>query len=165
MNKKLTSKVAIVTGAARGIGEAIARMFVQDECIVYVTDINDELGKFVASSLGGQACYLSLDVRQEDDWQRVTSQVLKEHGRLDVLVNNAGITGFEEGAVAHDPEHASLADWHAVHRTNLDGVFLGCKYAIRSMRHHRTGSIINISSRSGLVGIPSAAAYESTSIS
>ena len=153
-DKKLASKVAIVTGAAQGIGAAIARLFAQEDCFVYITDINDELGRDVAGLLGSQASYLTLDVRQEDDWRRVTAQVLKEHGRLDVLVNNAGITGFEEGVVAHDPEHASLEDWRAVHRTNLDGVFLGCKYAIRSMRHKGTGSIINISSRSGLVGIP-----------
>ncbi|WP_122760458.1 SDR family NAD(P)-dependent oxidoreductase, partial [Pseudomonas viridiflava] len=73
-----------------------------------------------------------------------------------------GITGFEEGAVQQDPEHASLEDWQAVHRTNLDGVFLGCKYAIRAMRHTGAGSIINISSRSGMVGIPGAAAYASS---
>ena len=161
-DKKLASKVAIVTGAAQGIGAAIARLFAQEDCFVYITDINDELGRDVAGLLGSQASYLPLDVRQEDDWRRVTAQVLKEHGRLDVLVNNAGITGFEEGVVAHDPEHASLEDWRSVHRTNLDGVFLGCKYAIRSMRHKGTGSIINISSRSGLVGIPGAAAYASS---
>ncbi|MCY1419204.1 Cyclopentanol dehydrogenase [compost metagenome] len=101
-------------------------------------------------------------MRREEDWQRVTTQILKERGSLDVLVNNAGITGFEQGAVQHDPEHASLEDWHAVHHTNLDGVFLGCKYAIRSMRRSGAGSIINISSRSGLVGIPGAAAYASS---
>ncbi len=77
-----------------------------------------------------------------------------------MVVNNAGITGFEEGIVPHDPEHASLADWHQVHRTNLDGVFLGCKYAIQAMRRSGgRGSIINLSSRSGVVGIPGAAAY------
>ncbi len=162
MNKRLTAKVALVTGAAQGIGAAISRLFVQDDCFVYVTDINDELGRSVAGSLGERACYLSLDVRREADWQRVTTQILMDHGRLDVLVNNAGITGFEEGAVPHDPENASLADWHAVHSTNLDGVFLGCKYAIRSMRPHAVGSIVNISSRSGLVGIPGAAAYASS---
>jgi 3(or 17)beta-hydroxysteroid dehydrogenase len=68
------------------------------------------------------------------------------------VVNNARITGFEVGFVAHDPENVSLDDWRAVHRTNLDGVFLGCKHAIRAMRPKKTGSIINISSRSGLVG-------------
>ncbi|NWL18096.1 SDR family oxidoreductase [Pseudomonas umsongensis] len=162
MTSKLTSKTAIVTGAAQGIGAAIVRLFAQEDCFVYVTDINDELGRYVADSLGDHASYLRLDVRREDDWQRVTTHILKERGRLDVLVNNAGITGFEHGAVPHDPEHARLEDWHAVHQTNLDGVFLGCKYAIRAMRHHGTGSIINISSRSGLVGIPGAAAYASS---
>lgn len=162
MANKLTAKTAIVTGAAQGIGAAIVRLFAQEDCFVYVTDINDELGSAVADSLGDRASYLRLDVRREEDWQRVTTQILKERGRLDVLVNNAGITGFEHGAVAHDPEHARLEDWHAVHRTNLDGVFLGCKYAIRAMRPHGTGSIINISSRSGLVGIPGAAAYASS---
>ena len=94
--------------------------------------------------------------------------MLERFGRLDVLVNNAGITGFEsieQGVAppAHDPEHATLADWHAVLATNLDGVFLGCRYAIRAMRSAAPlgagGSIINMSSRSGLVGIPAAAAY------
>ncbi|MBB2494915.1 SDR family oxidoreductase [Aquipseudomonas ullengensis] len=162
MDHKLTSKVAIITGAAQGIGAAIARLFVQEGCFVYVTDINDELGKAVANSLGDRACYLRLDVRCEEDWQRAATQVMKDHGSWNVLVNNAGITGFERGAVRHDPEHARLEDWHDVHRTNLDGVFLGCKYAIRAMRHSGAGSIINISSRSGLVGIPGAAAYASS---
>ena len=162
MHQTLTSQAAIVTGAAQGIGEAIARMLVDNGCFVYVTDIQHELGSAVAHSMGSQACYVPLDVRQEGDWLRVTTQVLQERGRLDVVVNNAGITGFEQGAVPHDPEHASLQDWHAVHRTNLDGVFLGCKDAIGAMRPQKTGSIINISSRSGLVGIPGAAAYASS---
>lgn len=162
MEKRLASKVALVTGAAQGIGAAIALLFAQNDCFVYLTDINDALGGHLARSMGDRASYLPLDVRREEDWQRVTAQILEAHGRLDIVVNNAGITGFEAGAVPHDPEHASLDDWHAVHRTNLDGVFLGCKYAIRSMRRHATGSIINISSRSGLVGIPGAAAYASS---
>jgi NAD(P)-dependent dehydrogenase (short-subunit alcohol dehydrogenase family) len=126
-----------------------------------VTDIDDAAGAAFAASLGAAATYRRLDVREEAHWQRVT-QELCEQGRLDVVVNNAGITGFEQGRGPHDPEHASLDDWHAVHRTNLDGVFLGCKYAIRAMRARGTGSIINISSRSGLVGIPAAAAYASS---
>ncbi len=72
------------------------------------------------------------------------------------------MTGFEGPPTAHDPENASLAEWHSVHRTNLDGTFLGCRYAIRAMKAKGDGSIINISSRSGLVGIPGAAAYASS---
>ena len=81
---------------------------------------------------------------------------------MEVVVNNAGVTGFEEGIVPHDPENAALEDWRAVHRVNLDGTFLGCRYAIRAMRQKGRGSIINISSRSGMVGIPAAAAYASS---
>jgi len=162
MGNKLSCKTALITGSAQGIGAALASLFVQEGCFVYVTDINDELGEALAHSLGNQASYLRLDVRREEDWQRVTAQILEKRGTLDVLVNNAAITGFEHGAVLHDPEHARLEDWRAVHQTNLDGVFLGCKYAIGAMRNSRAGSIINMSSRSGLVGIPGAAAYASS---
>lgn len=159
---RLKNKVCLVSGAARGIGEAIARGFAREGAAVWLTDVVDGAGQAVASEIGGQAIYEHLDVREEDDWQRVTLKMLSVLGRVDVVVNNAGITGFETGVVAHDPENASLEDWRAVHRTNLDGVFLGCKYAIRAMRPSKAGSIINISSRSGLVGIPGAAAYASS---
>jgi NAD(P)-dependent dehydrogenase (short-subunit alcohol dehydrogenase family) len=159
---RLNGKIALITGAARGIGEAIARAFVQEGAHVYLTDIATDAGEAVARNLGTRAMFRRMDVREEQDWARVTADAVLSHGRLDVVVNNAGITGFENGFVAHDPEHASLDDWRAVHRTNLDGVFLGCKYAIRAMRPTNTGSIINISSRSGLVGIPGAAAYASS---
>jgi NAD(P)-dependent dehydrogenase (short-subunit alcohol dehydrogenase family) len=127
-----------------------------------LTDIDARAGQALAAEIGARATFSRLDVREEEDWLRVTSQMHAAFGRLDVVVNNAGISGFEAGDVAHDPENASLEDWRAVHRTNLDGVFLGCKYAIRAMRPSRTGSIVNISSRSGLVGIPGAAAYASS---
>lgn len=156
---RLKDKKALVTGAARGIGEAIARAFVAEGADVLLTDIDDQTGKPVADELG--AAYARLDVREETDWERVAASLGKAGG-LDILVNNAGITGFEEGMALHDPEHAALDDWHAVHRTNLDGVFLGCKYAIGLMREKGAGAIINISSRSGLVGIPAAAAYASS---
>jgi NAD(P)-dependent dehydrogenase (short-subunit alcohol dehydrogenase family) len=159
---RLKGKVAIVTGAAQGIGAAIARAFVEEGAFVYVTDIHDTQGATLAAELGKQACYCRLDVGEEADWQSVMTTVLQQQGKLDILVNNAGITGFESGVMVHNPEHASLESWHAVHRVNLDGVFLGCKYAIRTMRTQRNGSIINISSRSGLVGIPAAAAYASS---
>lgn len=159
---RLKGKTALVTGAARGIGAAIARVFVEEGAFVFVTDINHERGQRLAIELGASATYQPLDVREEEQWIAAMRLIDVAGRKLDILVNNAGITGFEEGAVVHDPEHTDLEDWHAVHRTNLDGVFLGCKYAIAAMRPLRRGSIINISSRSGLVGIPKAAAYASS---
>lgn len=151
---RLAGKAALVTGAARGIGLGIARAFADEGARVVLTDIRDEEGRAAAGTIPG-ARYERLDVRAEADWERVLGGM----DTLDVLVNNAGITGFEGGAVAHDPEHASLEDWHAVLATNLDGVFLGCKHGVRAMRGVGAGSIINLSSRSGMVGIPRAAAY------
>lgn len=158
---RLKSKTALVTGAARGIGAAIAEAFIHEGATVWLSDIQDVEGKKLAARLGHKACYRRLDVREEADWQTIPSEILS-HGHLDVVVNNAAITGLETGTQRHDPEHVSIEDWLAVHRTNLDGVFLGCKHAIRAMRSQGTGSIINISSRSGQVGVPSAAAYASS---
>jgi NAD(P)-dependent dehydrogenase (short-subunit alcohol dehydrogenase family) len=145
-----------VTGAARGIGHAIALRFREEGAEVLLTDVDEDAGSAAAKALGGH--FHPLDVRDEAHWD----ELAKSHPTCDVLVNNAGITGFEHGHALHDPEHASLAEWHAVHRTNLDGTFLGCRYAIRAMKACGEGSIINISSRSGLVGIPGAAAYASS---
>src|SRR6056297_1911073 len=160
---RLKDKLALITGAARGIGEAIARAFVDEGATVILSDIDDKQGRRAAAALGERASYLRLDVREESDWRTVMDRIASGHGALKVLVNNAGITGFEDSSSAQDPENALLSDWQRVHRTNLDGVFLGCKHAIRAMR--ATGSscsIINISSRSGMVGIPGAAAYASS---
>ena len=85
-----------------------------------------------------------------------------QYNRLDVLVNNAGISGWPQTKGPHDPEHLDLESWHQVHATNLDGVALGCKYAIQLMKAHLSGSIVNISSRSGVVGIPAVTAYASS---
>jgi NAD(P)-dependent dehydrogenase (short-subunit alcohol dehydrogenase family) len=158
---RLQGKVALVTGAARGIGAGIARAFAAEGARVWLTDINEEDGRALAEELGDGHRFERLNVASERDWE-VVDKLLASEGRLDVLVNNAGITGFEEGPAAHDPEHVTLEEWHRVHRVNLDGTFLGCRAAIRAMRRTGKGSIINISSRSGLVGIPGAAAYASS---
>ena len=152
----LEKKTALITGAARGIGAAIAKAFAAEGATVIVTDINDQDGAVTAEAIG--ASYHRLDVREPRDWQAV----MNGHPRLDILVNNAGITGFENGNMIHDPEHVSLEDWHAVHAVNLDGTLLGCQAAIRAMKVAARGSIINIASRSGLVGIPGAAGYASS---
>jgi 3(or 17)beta-hydroxysteroid dehydrogenase len=153
---RLISKTCVVTGAARGIGRAIAERFHDEGAVVFVTDIDETAGAETASAIGCR--FEKLDVRLEADWLRLAEVV----PAADVVVNNAGVTGFEQGMVQHDPEHASLADWRAVHAVNLDGTFLGCRYAIGAMKGAGTGSIINISSRSGLVGVPLAAAYASS---
>lgn len=159
--QRLTGKTCIVTGAARGIGRAIAARFREEGGEVVVIDIDEMAGAATASEIGAR--FIRLDVGREEDWQLLADAV----PAADVVVNNAGITGFETGPVPHDPEHASLKDWRAVHRVNLDGTFLGCRYAIRAMKARGQGSIvqgsiINVSSRSGLVGIPAAAAYASS---
>jgi 3(or 17)beta-hydroxysteroid dehydrogenase len=157
---KLTGKTALITGAARGIGAAIARAFADEGAYVVITDIDVASGKSTAAAIGGT--FARLDVASERDWNAIATQ----YPTMDIVVNNAGITGFEgsfdNGPPCHDPENAALADWQFVHSVNLDGTFLGCRYAIRAMRKKASGSIINISSRSGLVGIPMAAAYASS---
>ncbi len=153
---KLREKLCLVTGAAGGIGRAIAQCFHAEGATVILSDIDAAAGRAAAAEIG--CSFEPLDVREEADWQRMAQLV----PRIDIVVNNAGITGFEGSVAAHDPEHASLEDWRAVHRTNLDGTFLGCRYAIGAMKAAGRGSIINISSRSGLVGIAGAAAYASS---
>lgn len=154
---RLRNKTALITGAARGIGAAIATAFRNEGAEVILTDIDAVTGQAMADRIG--ATFARLDVASEADWEAIA----RRFPVVDVVVNNAGITGFEGpfegGPPAHDPETASLADWRAVHAVNTDGTFLGCRYAIRAMRAKGTGSIINISSRSGLVGIPMAVAY------
>lgn len=156
----LEGKTALITGAAQGIGQGVAELFAKAGATVIVSDINDRLGSQVAREIP-QAEYLHLDVQKEDDWKSSLEFLKSKNFRLNILVNNAGITGFQGDFGPQDPEHASLKDWHHVHRINLDGIFLGCKYAIKAMKSHG-GSIINVSSRSGLVGIPGAAAYASS---
>ena len=153
---RLNRKICIVTGAGRGIGAAIVRAFAREGATVIVTDKDEASAAEVAREIGGEA--MRLDVASEQDWEALA----EAWSQCDVVVNNAGITGFEEALSPHDPETASLEDWRAVHAVNLDGTFLGCRYAIRAMRSRGSGSIINISSRSGLVGIPAAAAYASS---
>ncbi|MEP2474968.1 MAG: SDR family oxidoreductase [Paracoccaceae bacterium] len=154
---RLQNKTALITGGARGIGAAIASALRDEGADVILTDIDAKTGQSFADKI--RATFVRLDVASEADWEAIAERF----PALDVLVNNAGVTGFEgpfDGSPpAHDPENASLDDWQAVHAVNNDGTFLGCRYAIRAMREKGVGSIINISSRSGLVGIPMAAAY------
>jgi 3(or 17)beta-hydroxysteroid dehydrogenase len=154
MAGRVEGKVALVTGAASGLGKAAALMLVREGARVVVTDRDEAGAKDVATSLGEAARVWKLDVTQEADWVRVVDETLATFGRLDVVVNNAGI------GIAKDIESLSLEEWRLVHAVNLDGVFLGCKHAVRGMRKcGARGSIINISSVAGLVGVENVPAY------
>lgn len=159
---RVAEKTALVTGAGRGIGQAIAALLVAEGATVIVSDTNEVWGKAVAEKLGSRAVYHHLDVAEESDWQSISKVLNEDYGCLDILVNNAGVTGFQETAGPHDPENLDMESWHKIHDINLHGAVLGCKYGIQMMKHSRAASIINISSRSGIVGIPGAAAYASS---
>ncbi len=148
------TKVALVTGGASGIGAAIAKALAKKNFYVIIADFNVEAGKNMVAALGTQARFESLDVGNEKNWIDVFSKI----STLEVLVNNAGISGYDKDRGPQNPEEASLESWRAVQAINLDGVFLGCKYGIRAMKQYG-GSIVNIASRSGLIGTPEAAAY------
>lgn len=156
---RIKGKIALITGSARGIGAETARLFAQQGALVIVADILDDEGDAVAKAIHGQ--YEHLNVASLEDWQKVSKKLKDKHGKIDILINNAGITGLNENLGPQDPENTSLESWRHVHKINLDGVFLGCKFGIALMKEHG-GSIINMSSRSGIVGIPGAAPYASS---
>ena len=153
---RLAGKIALITGGASGLGKGIAQRFVEEGATTFITDVAKN-GQAVADSLG--AHFLTQDVRSEDEWQAVTSDIVAQHGRLDIVVNNAGI--FTSCPVDETP----LEDWQRVLDVNLTGVFLGCKYAVRQMKQNPdgpSGSIINLSSVVGLRGQLGGASYSAS---
>lgn len=159
MTGRLENKVCLVTGAASGIGAASCQRMAEEGALVIVSDINHDAGERIAKDIGHQAVYLPLDVSVEREWQEAIQKIKRDFGRLDVLVNNAGIIGLGNGFGPQDPEHVSLDDWNQVQKVNTVGTFLGCKYGIQLMKKNKSGSIINMSSRSGMVGVPTLAPY------
>jgi NAD(P)-dependent dehydrogenase (short-subunit alcohol dehydrogenase family) len=153
---RLKDKVAIVTGAASGIGRATALLFGREGARVVATDIASS-GETVMQEIraaGGLATFIVHDVTDESTWLKVMTRTLDTYGRLDVLVNNAGI------AMSRTVTEMTLAEWREQMAVNLDSVFLGTKHAVRAMRQSgRGGSIVNVSSVSGMVGSPSTSAY------
>src|SRR2546427_4501716 len=149
MAGRLAGKVALISGGARGQGEAEARLFSQEGAQVVLGDILREAGQKVATDLvaqGGQATFVKLDVTQETDWQQAVETAVRTYGKLDILVNNAGI--FRTEGV----EATSRELWDQVIAVNQTGVWLGMKYAVPALRKAGGGSIINISSGAGIVG-------------
>jgi NAD(P)-dependent dehydrogenase (short-subunit alcohol dehydrogenase family) len=156
---RVKGKVALVTGAASGIGRACAGLLALEGAAVMATDVQDDAGRDCVAQIkktGGDAVYLHHDVASEDAWISVIAETKKRFGRLDVLVNNAGI------AIAVPVTEMSLADWRRQESINLDGVFLGVKHALPLMRASGGGSIINISSLAGLKGSAGLAGYCAT---
>ena len=150
---RLDGKVAIITGAARGQGAAEARMFAAEGARVLLADILDADGEAVAAEIGDAAAYTRLDVTDEAQWQAAVALAEQRFGPVTVLVNNAGILHFQ---VLHKTE---LSDFENVMRVNVQGVFLGMKSVVPSMTRAGGGSIVNISSTAGLVGLPYFGAY------
>jgi 3(or 17)beta-hydroxysteroid dehydrogenase len=156
---RVKDKVALVTGGAKGIGEACVRLLAGEGAAVAISDVDVALGSKLAEDVncgGGAAMFLDHDVGDESQWRRVIDAVLARLGRLDIVVNNAGL------GIGGDVEHATLEDWRKLMRVNLDGVFLGTKYGVQTLRRFGGGSIINLSSIEGLVGDPNLAAYNSS---
>ncbi len=159
---RFAGKIVLITGATGDIAMACARRLRDEGAHVVLTGIRGDEGLAALQELGPAAEFEPLDVRKEEEWRSVAGRIDARHGRLDVLINNAAITGMGNGLGALDPEHSSYAAWREVHATNLDGVFLGCKYALPLMKRSASGSIVNIGSRSSLVGRPGRAAYASS---
>ena len=155
MSDRVAGKVALVTGAASGLGKATAERLAEEGAAVVIADIRLEEAEKVAAAIAGKtgrAKALKLDVTSEADWIAAVSATEQAFGKLDVLVNNAGTA---DGTWVHK---LTLERWRQIHAINLDGVFLGIKHGAEAMKRAGGGSIVNISSVAGLVGIAEAAA-------
>ena len=157
MSVRLAGKVALVTGAASGLGAETARRLAREGAAVMLSDLNSTAGEVVAAQIiasGGRAAFSAHDVSSEDDWAATVTATTGAFGRLDILVNNAGIVGNQLDLMTH-----SLADWRRILAVNLDGVFLGMRAVGAVMAAQGGGSIINLSSILGKVGMANTSAY------
>ena len=153
---RFINKVSIVTGAASGIGLATAERLVAEGGNVLLTDLNEEAGSEAAQRLGAAAGFRVHDAASEADWESVVADCVSRFGRLDVLVNNAGVA-FLAGQLS--PEEVTLEEWQRVNAVNAAGVMLGCKHAIRAMKSSGGGAIVNIASIAATVASPLAVPY------
>ena len=153
---RVEGKVALITGAAQGLGLADAQVLAREGAVVVMTDINDEEGEAQAAAIresGGQASYAHQDAASEDAWKSMIQTIRDEHGRLDILVNNAGLVQMAT------PEECTLESFRLHNSVMNEGVFLGCKHAMSLMSEDGGGSIINMSSTASHLGYPIFFAY------
>ena len=154
MTDRLKNKVAFITGGAQGLGKEMAKSMIKEGARVIISDINEATLEETAKELSCD--HIVLDVTNKDQWQMVVTKIKDDIGSLNILVNNAGMGG------GGDVESTDIELWDLVHKVNLDSVFLGCKYALPLMRDSGNGSIINISSMSGIVASHNTSAYNSS---
>ncbi|CAG9176817.1 glucose 1-dehydrogenase [Cupriavidus pinatubonensis] len=151
---RVKGKVALVTGAASGVGRADALLLAAEGARVVLSDVNEEAGQALAREIGDAALFVRHDIASEEDWRSVMAAALDRFGRLDVLVNNAAICPL--GSI----EETSLECWRQVMRVNADGYFLGCRYGVAAMKGNEAGgAIVMMSSVAALGGLPMMCAY------
>ncbi|RMX04142.1 glucose 1-dehydrogenase [Corticibacter populi] len=156
---RVSGKVALVTGAALGIGKATAELLAREGAKVVVTDLKEAEGQAVVKAItdqGGEAIFVKHNAADEAEWQQAIDAAFKAFGKLNIVVNNAGI------ALAKNVEETSLAEWRHLQSINLDGVFIGTKLGIEALKKSGGGSIVNLSSIEGLIGDPDLAAYNAS---
>ncbi|MEP2989197.1 MAG: glucose 1-dehydrogenase [Parasphingorhabdus sp.] len=150
---RLKGKVAIITGAAKGLGEADARMFASEGATVILTDVDQENGERVATEIGDSAEFHVQDVSKESSWEQLIDDVVVKHGKLDILVNNAGVVA--PGTIETQTED----EYRFVMAVSADATFFGCKHAVKAMKETGGGSIINMASIASVQGEPIVVAY------
>ena len=155
---RLNGKVAIITGASKGLGLDVAKLFAKNGSKVVITDVNDYDGLLETNKIqnqGDKASYFHLDVTSETDWSHLVSKVIKEFGKIDILVNNAGV--YHRGNL----EATEISDWDRVFSVNAKGVFIGTRAVLPEMKKQLKGSIVSISSIAGIIGSKQSVAYNS----
>lgn len=155
MADRLKGKIAIITGAASGVGKADAVLFAREGARVVLTDVNEEAGRALANEIGSAACFVRHDIASEASWSDVFGATETQFGTPDILVNNAAVL------IASNIEEGSLDDWQRTLRVNADGYFLGCRAAVRTMKA-QGGVIVNMSSSAALGGIGMFCAYSAS---
>lgn len=153
---RVQDKVAIITGAASGVGKEDALLLAREGARVVLTDLNEEAGRAVAKQIGDAALFVKHDIASDEQWQQVIAETEARFGGVDILVNNAAI--LAQATI----EETDLALWQKIQKVNSDGYFLGCKYGLLAMKKRPSGSIVNMSSMAGIGGVSSFCAYSAS---